>query len=120
MGYKRGPFRRLAKRDAEAPAVAKTNDYEADDLLAAYPEYRYGPTAERLAKREAPAPYAYPNDYHVAATYPGPAPVTKIQKINIVERLAKREAPAPYAYPNDYHVAAAYPGPAPVTKIQKI
>ena len=32
----------------------------------------------RLAKRDAPAPYAYPNDYHVAAAYPGPAPVAKI------------------------------------------
>ena len=35
----------------------------------------------RLAKRDAPT-YVYPNDYYVAAAYPGPAPVTKI---NIVE-----------------------------------
>ena len=31
----------------------------------------------RLAKRDAPT-YVYPNDYYVAAAYPGPAPVAKI------------------------------------------
>ena len=40
----------MAKRSPTvAPAVAKTNDYDyydGDDLLAAYPEYRNGPTAE--------------------------------------------------------------------------
>merc|ERR1711997_119045 len=44
------PLRRLAKRTIQ-PKVAKTNDYDyfdGDD--AAYPEYRNGPTAERLAK----------------------------------------------------------------------
>jgi len=116
-GYEQPAYKRLAKR---AAPVEKTNDYDYDH--AAYPgyqtnaisPYRYGPTAERLAKREAPAPYAYPNDYHVAAAYPGPAPVTKIQKINIVERLAKREAPAPYAYPDyGYNVAAGLGGYGP-------
>ena len=66
-------FRRLAKRDAVEPPLAKTNDY---DYQMANPEQ------SQKAKRDAPAPYAYPNDYHVAAAYPGPAPVTKI---NIVE-----------------------------------
>merc|ERR1712051_630447 len=76
------PLRRLAKR-AIQPKVAKTNDYDyfdGDD--AAYPEYRNGPTAERLAKA-----YGYP----VAAGLGGyEAPPVQAPE---QERLAKGAAP---------------------------